>query len=29
MTSNKPEKLLHLAGWFIWMYDDAAQTGKP
>jgi len=21
-TSNKPEKLLHLVGWFNWMYDD-------
>jgi hypothetical protein len=22
-TSNKSERLMHLAGWFIWMYDDA------
>jgi len=25
-TSNKPDKLLHLDGWFIWMYDS--QTLK-
>jgi hypothetical protein len=23
MTSNKLEKLLHLVGWFSWLYDDA------
>jgi len=28
MTSNKLEKLLNLAGWFSWKYDDA-RTCKP
>jgi len=28
MTSDKPEKLLHLVGWFSWKYDDA-RTCKP
>jgi len=28
MTSNKPVKLLHLVGWFIWMYDHV-RTCKP
>jgi hypothetical protein len=27
-TSNKSERLMHLVGWFIWMYDDAL-TYKP
>ena len=27
-TSNKSERLMHLVGWFIWMYDDA-RTYKP
>jgi len=28
MTGNKSERLMHLVGWFIWIYDDA-QTYKP
>jgi len=27
-TSNKSERLMHLIGWFIWMYDDA-RTCNP
>jgi hypothetical protein len=26
-TSNKPEKLLHLVGWFIWITKDCWQSG--
>jgi len=28
MTGNKAERLMHLIGWFIWVYDDA-RTYKP
>jgi len=28
MTGNKSERLMHLVGWFIWIYDDA-RTYKP
>ena len=27
-TGNKSERLMHLVGWFIWIYDDA-RTYKP
>jgi len=28
MTGNKAERLMHLIGWFIWIYD-VARTYKP
>jgi len=28
MTGNKSERLMHLVGWFIWIYGDA-WTYKP